>query len=166
MKRSITRNSPNENDAMKSLWNCLADDGLVQMRRPKDKNVSIFRVFVETASNTMFEIYSRMTDLAERVEIGSVDISLFKSTATQLNASAFFGDHDSRWSTNLRLSRLKIFECGSWHVCGVKLVRPSDGAYLAFVPADCPFGVAVVSSEQGEFGRTEYDFDLYQEEVF
>ena len=133
------------------------------MRRPKDRSVSIFRVFVETSSNNTFEIYFQMTDLAERIEVGFVDISDQTSASTQLDESAFFEDIDSLWCANLKIVQLQIFECESWHLCGVKFVRPSDGAFIAFVPADCPFGVAVVSSEHGEFGRAEYGFDQYKE---
>jgi hypothetical protein len=148
---------------LKPEWHRLAVEGITRMRRPKDKSVSIFRVFVETWSNNTFEIYSQTTDLAERIEVGHVDISYHTSISTQLDESAFFEDSDSLWCANLKIIHLQIFECESWHLCGVKFVRPSDGQFIAFLPADCPFGVAVVSSELGGFGRTEYGFDQYKE---
>ena len=101
-----------------------------------------------------------MTDVAERIEIGAIRIEKTDAWAIQ-NDDVLFEDVSRVLFGRLSWWRLEILEGGVNYQCGVQLSH-ADGGFIAFLPADMPYGVTTVSNILNPFGKPEYKFEDYR----
>jgi hypothetical protein len=144
---------------MSQLWDEVCQSGIAKMGRASSSFQDKTSIFVVTKTGNHYEIFSEMSDIHERMEIGSIQIERVHHSKAK-DADVHFAKLAEIFFGELRWQHLKVLQSGLVYRCGIEITH-APGGFVAFVPADMPYGVTTISNLVPCFGRPEYKFEDY-----